>query len=496
MTDTDALEQYIHDIFSRITDDEERPLDISAALPLIKQVLTGYTQQVTEHKFNYIGESAVHFAIHLILVDHYPQYENRVLSAIAKKFTVPTQLYKLIGKQIRLKDYVRPIYLKETLDMVFGILFRYHGIQAVQKFIQDPFLFLVNNDFNNAASPKKPISPSSSSLTRSQDENPVKILHEMIQANNGTLETEAHEMPEKKWQVKIVAKFNEKSLLFSHARTSNSKQKAKTEDSRDILTYFTNNADVYQHLQIAIEGAADIHVLPISESDYCHLFAENTDTRPPLKTSDWSGDSVHISQSSHEEATMLLENLFLESKMDVDTDPRQVKRQRQSTHELRDSAMVKTEPSEQQQQQLLADTMEANVTYINDQETFQPFNQPPDAPIDEATASRNEKIIKYFRKIFATHRLVLLQCRTQPGQSKSIFLSFVVQHQDELMVDITVQQGGDSHTPLFQAQVVLRSKTKTNVFIKTEGHGRRKRDAEQQAFNKMIEIVTNWNSLI
>lgn len=120
MTDTDALEQYIHDIFSRIIDDEGRPLDISAALPLLKQVLTGYTQQVTEHKFNYIGESAVHFAIHLILADHYPQYENRVLSAIAKKFTVPTQLYKLIGKQIRLKDYVRPIYLKETLDMVFG----------------------------------------------------------------------------------------------------------------------------------------------------------------------------------------------------------------------------------------------------------------------------------------------------------------------------------------------------------------------------------------
>jgi len=120
MTDTDALEQYIYATFSTITDEQSRPLDITAALPLLKQVLTGYTQQIAEHKFNYIGESAVQFAIHLILADHYSKYEDRVLSAIAKKFTAPLQLYKLIGKQIHLKEYVRPIYLKETLDMIFG----------------------------------------------------------------------------------------------------------------------------------------------------------------------------------------------------------------------------------------------------------------------------------------------------------------------------------------------------------------------------------------
>ncbi|GAN03943.1 hypothetical protein MAM1_0051d03399 [Mucor ambiguus] len=506
MTDTDTLEQYIYTTFSKITDDQDRPLDVSAALPLLKQVLTGYTQQVADYKFNYIGESAVQFAIHLILADHFSKYENRVLSSIAKKFTVPLQLYKLIGKQIHLKEYVRPIYLKETLDMVFGILFRYNGIMAVQKFIQDEFISLVNHDLNNAASPKKSIPPSS--LTN-QAENPVKVLYELIQANGGILETESHETDDKRWQVKIVAKFNEKSLLFSHARTSSSKQKAKTEASRDILTYFTNNPDVCQHLQVpAAEGASDIHMLAISENDYCHLFTENTtNTRPALKTSDWGGERLNLSQASHEDATLLMENLFLDSKMDVDMDPRQVKRQRQSTQELSGSAIVKTESSEHQQPlispsptspllQQPTNTMESNVTYIKDEETFRPFNQPPEAPMEEAAATRQEKILKYFRKLFAPHRLVLLQCRTNPGQSKTLFLSFVVQHQDELFVDITVQQGGDSHTPIFRSEVVLRSKTKLNAFLKTEGHGRRKRDAEQQAFNKMIEIVTNWNSMI
>ncbi|KAK4520002.1 uncharacterized protein ATC70_010246 [Mucor velutinosus] len=499
MTDTDALEQYIYATFSTITDEQSRPLDITAALPLLKQVLTGYTQQIAEHKFNYIGESAVQFAIHLILADHYSKYEDRVLSAIAKKFTAPLQLYKLIGKQIHLKEYVRPIYLKETLDMIFGILFRYNGIMAIQKLIQDAFICLVNHDLNNTTSPKKLLSPSSST---NQTVNPVKALYELVQANSGAIETEAHEIDDKKWQVKIVAKLNASSLLFSHARTSSSKQKAKTEASRDILNYFTNNPDVYQHLQIAAEGAIDIHALPISESDYCHLFAENTNTRPALETSYWSGSSANLSQSSHEEATVLLENLFLDGKMDVDMDSRQVKRQRQSTHGLSDSAIVKTETLEHQQPLSSptpslqpTNTMESNVTYINDEETFQPFNQPAEALMDEATAVRNEKIIKHFRKLFQAHRLVLLQCRTKPGQSKSIFLSFVVQRQDELQVNISIQQGGDSHTPLFHAEVVLRSKTKANVFLKTEGHGRRKKDAEQQAFNKMIEIVTNWNSI-
>lgn len=364
---------------------------------------------------------------------------------------------------------------------------------AVQKFIQDAFVCLVNHDLNNAANPKKPTLPPTG-----QVENPVMALHQLIQTHNGTLETQAHETDDKRWQVRIVARFSEKSLPFSHARTSSSKQKAKTEASRDMLTYLSGNPDVCQHLQVAVEAAAeaaDAHVLPISENDYCHLFAADTNsnhTRPALRTLEWSGESANLSQSSHEEAALLLENLFLDSKMDVDSDPRQIKRQRQSTQEVDSSGAVKTEAVDPQLQQ----PKSTNVTYIKDEDTFQPFSQPPEQPLDEMTTTRHEKIVKYFQKLFATHRLVLLKCRTEPGQSKSVFLSFVVQHQDELLVNIAIQQGGDSHTPLFHAQVVLCSKTKQNVFLTTEGYGRKKKDAEQQAFNKMIEIVTNWNAMI
>ena len=365
---------------------------------------------------------------------------------------------------------------------------------AVQKFIQDTQVSLVNHDLHNAASPKKPSSPTSNP----QAENPVMALHQLLQTNNGAMEAEAYETEDKRWQVRIVARFNDKSLPFSHARTSNSKQKAKTEAARDMLTYLSDHPDVCQYLQVAVEGAAaDTHVLPISESDYCHLFAVESAARSALKTSEWSGQSANLSQTTHEEATQLLENLFLgSSSMDVDTDPRQIKRQRQSTQGLGSSSSsdaINTEPLDQQPPQ---NASQGNVTYIKDEETFQPFNQPMEQPIDEVTTTRQEKIVKYFRKLFATHRLVLLKCRTEPGQSKTVFLSFVVQHQDELLVDIAIQQGGDSHTPLFHAKVVLRSKTKPNAFLTTEGCGRKKKDAEQQAFNKMIEIVTNWNAMI
>lgn len=395
-------------------------------------------------------------------------------------------------------------------------MYHFYGIIAIKRFIEEALIIVVNHELDINTSPKKIVSPENT------NDNPVKLLHEMIQSGGGLLDTSASETPEKKWQVKIIAKFNEKSLLFSHTRISGSKQKAKTEASRDILTFFIKNPDMYQQLQIPGEGNTEIHVLPISENDYCHLFLENTThTANSTKTNDWSNDpnSLHILQDDHEETALLLENLLLDNKMDVDTDPRQVKRQRQSVYpDMRQSEMSGTIPVKEESidgaslpettqgspsynnapsnQYQSSNLMESNVTYIKDEETFQPFNQAAAIPVDEAAAIREEKILKYFRKLFAAHRLVLLQCRTTPGQSKTVFLSFVVQHQDEMRVDITIQQGGDSHTPMFHAEVVLRSKTKNNVFIKTDGHGRRKKDAEQQAFNKMIEIVTNWNAML
>ncbi|CEP16303.1 hypothetical protein [Parasitella parasitica] len=328
MTDTDKLEQYINDTFSKIIDAQGRPLDVSLALPTLKQILTGYYQEIVSSKFDFIGESALQFAINLILVQRYSKYDNRILSLLAKKFRAPLQLYKQIGKQIQLNQYVRPTYLKEKMEMILGVLYYFYGIAAVQKFIEEAFVFFVENELNNASSPKKAKAPNSS------DNNPVQTLYEMVKAGNGIVEISYLDTPDKKWQVNIIARLNEKSLLFSHARASGSKQKAKNEASRDILAFFANNPDVRRQLEISGDGNAETHALPISENDYCHLFDESTsivNSRRALKTGDWDGENncTHLTQDGHEEATLLLEKLLLSNNMDVDVDARQVKRQRQ-----------------------------------------------------------------------------------------------------------------------------------------------------------------------
>ncbi|KAF1800314.1 hypothetical protein FB192DRAFT_1438582 [Mucor lusitanicus] len=206
----------------------------------------------------------------MILDDRFDQYDYDQVSLIAKRYTVPLQLYKPIGEHIDLKQYIRPINHKETLEIMCGILARYCGPTAVYKFIEEDFVSLFNQDISKANSPREPNPPSSSAK---QDDSPSKLLNEMVQAKNGTLKTEEHEVEGENWRVNIVAKLSEKAPSFSHARTSASKKKAKAEASRDILTYFDSNKDVYERLQVPVEGEADSHVLPIRENDYCHLFS-------------------------------------------------------------------------------------------------------------------------------------------------------------------------------------------------------------------------------
>ncbi|KAF1800324.1 hypothetical protein FB192DRAFT_1475229 [Mucor lusitanicus] len=272
MTDTNTVEQFLRTTFSRAAEYRDRPSGITAALPLLENALTGNIEQEDEkRKLVDVGKSAVQHAIYRILDDRFDQYDYDQVSLIAKRYTVPLQLYKQIGKQIHLKQYVKPADHKETLEII--ILARCCGFMAVYKFIEEEFVSLFTQDINKANRPREPNPPSP--LT-DQDGSPSQLLNEVVQAKSGEVKTEEQEMEGGKWQANIVAKLSEKAPSFSHARTSASKKKAKAEASRDILTYFDSNKDVYERLQVPVEGEADIYVLPIRQNDYCHLFTEKT----------------------------------------------------------------------------------------------------------------------------------------------------------------------------------------------------------------------------
>ncbi|KAL0137166.1 hypothetical protein V8B55DRAFT_1451685 [Mucor lusitanicus] len=141
MRDTDA-KQFLHATFARILTGGDTAQEAVAA----------------ERRLGYIGEPAVQTAMHMILDDHFSQYDRDQLPVIGN--TVSLRLYQLIGERIHLQQYVEPInYTRhdvwrqgggECLDIHLGgtsrVLVRCYDIMAIYKFIQEDFILLVNQD--------------------------------------------------------------------------------------------------------------------------------------------------------------------------------------------------------------------------------------------------------------------------------------------------------------------------------------------------------------
>jgi hypothetical protein len=425
----------------------------------------------------------------------------------------------------------------------------FYGIKVVEKFVESAVIHIVGIELGLVQTKKTQLE-----LQNQENENPIFAFNRLIYTNNGTIDTTSQDAPNRSWQIKITAKLNSTSLLFSHSRIGQSKQKAKTEAAKDILNFLAQRPDIYEQLQQPGDSMAEVHTLPISEEDYYHLTpvtAISTDNlfqqprqqqqqqqqqqeqqqqlqnqQRTLNTTDWAGgdpSNIHISYTDDEDAIQLMSNLLLNGNsgsVDVemsDESPTK-KRQRQSIFSpfcdpvARDNnddnsrtpfmpvpsssappsdqhPVIKTEDSASailaalHQPPPLPPTPRSPVTYIKNEEELNMFNQPFIAPV------YNEKVVAFFKKIFIPHRHLLIQTLDMPGQSKSVFLSLAVQHQDIVHVDVKAQQGGPSHGPVFNALVTLRSKLKPQVFLKTEGMAKRKKDAEQMAFSKLIQLL-------
>lgn len=415
-----------------------------------------------------------------------------------------------------------------VLILLGSILYSFYGIKIVEKLVETAVLHIINIELGLVQTKKKQLENQNST-----NDNPIYALNQLIYSNNGAIDTTSQEASNFTWQVKITAKINSTSVLFSHSRIGKSKQKAKTEVAKDILNFLTQRPELYEQLKQPSDGTANVHALPILEADYFHLNPATPITndelkqqgriqqQEPLNTTDWVGNdpnNIHISCTEDEDAIQLMSNLLLNNgSIDVEMSEESPtkKRQRQSIFspygdsvsnnskdENRAPPMpiptsaappnqnpnVKIEDSASDilaalHQPPPATQAEPVVTYKKIEEEFDPFNQPAPTPV------YNEKVVAFFKKIFTTHRHLLIQTLNMPGQSKSVFLSLVHQHKDVIYADVKSQQGGSSHNPFFNAIVTLKSKLKPQLFLKTEGMAKRKKDAEQMAFTKLIELL-------
>lgn len=143
------------------------------------------------------------------------------------------------------------------------------------------------------------------------------------------------------------------------------------------------------------------------------------------------------------------------------------------------------------------DPAENELLLAASQDTAQPTTAPEEALIDcynpfagvAPTVDNNPNVIAHFKEVFKSNRNALTVALGMPGQSKSIFLSLVLQNSDKVQCESAIYQVGPPHGPVFSAKIVLKSKRYGNVFIITEGVSRKKKDAECHAFHKLVNIL-------
>lgn len=373
-----------------------------------------------------------------------------------------------------------------------SVLYTFVGLPAVEKFIEPSLLQIIAIELGQTQ----------------RKYNALEKFNILISQHGGSVKTVAAETPSKQWQVEVIARLKPTSALFSAKRTASSKNKAKSAATQDILNYFEKNPEIYNQLGMAGVESDQVHPLPIEESDY----SDAGDPTTPNGTTNGSPvnpNNVHVSLNHDEDAVKQLSRLLLGDGSDSeDSDIAESPTKKRMRDYSRPNGMTGMECMFPTADTTAAVKIEEPIPTIptnNDNTTTtttattvtltMPIKQEgTDSNFNpyigsEQTVEINPRIVKYFKDIFKNNNNTLSHAITMPGQSKSIFLSLVVQNQDKVQCDYLTRQVGPSHEPVFSAEVVLKSKQYGNVIITADGVAKKKKDAECVAFQKLVKIL-------
>ncbi|CAO3631901.1 unnamed protein product [Mucor hiemalis] len=490
MPSTSPLEAYLVSTFSKIQDQYGQKLDISPAVPTLVQVLTGHVDSVK--KFEFIGEAACQFGLESI----------ESLS----------QMNKLVVKEIELKKQVSVTVNLNTVPLISGVLFSFFGTTAVEKFIEHAVLHIAAVELGEATD-----------KLHKQEEGPLARLNTLISKEGGQVEYTSHpailEGSVMQWQITLTARLCTSSQLFSHKRIEVSMRKAKNAAAKDVLQYFEKHPEEYEKFKASGTTSNVIHPLPILQSEYS-VVESNPPTPSPtsakkknpitVKTENpYDSDHFHVAYATDEDAIRKLSALLLNNSVDEDmnqhqqqtglngmmfskTEPATTVKSEIDYENVRQQLLSSnTPPTEQSAEMMDGETAKEENTDTNT--TEQPSHNVTDTPApmnpyNKPAPEINPRILHYFRTLFRNNRGTLGHAIDLPGQSKSIFLSIVIQHGDKVKCDSEIKQVGPSHGPIFSASVRLQSKEYHNVFIITEATAARKKDAECHAYNQLTSL--------
>ncbi|OBZ82716.1 hypothetical protein A0J61_09233 [Choanephora cucurbitarum] len=547
MESSDRLQTFFADTLSQLSDASGQALDQSLTVPLLFVLFTGHPEQLAEQKFRFTGNQARQFALSNLLVKHFSELEDRVLEALLKRFTDPSKLYKHLAQDYQIKSYVMPPYISNTLDHMIGIFYRFYGIQVVEKFIEKSVLHVVDTFMTGAScKSKNPIWELNNlmatkrgdikySSTKSEDNTETQVILEARFGSHCTVFSHSRTSTNKQ-KAKTAACSDVLEFFRKHP-----------DIFEQLVAPAQNDTGMVYPLPIPPEEYTLIQgppqtPTPTSRPSNAAQFASSNQ---PVQWSSTDDGHTHIKPSDYNQSIQLLSELLLggdaAENEDVDmSDGTPTKRKRSkdrlSLETNNQTPFIKQEPSMESESQHLLNVIkqpsptqstmagsiqslgnplsqtnpysalgqQPNVTLeqplvpmqtTQDSQVANPQQQhilkvqPNGIPVTNKTLNQDEKVLLFFRKIFMNYHRLLSQSLSLPGQCKSIFLSLVVQNQEKVFAESRAEQVGPSHAPLFTAEVILKSKQSSSVYLRTEGLAKRKKDAEQTAFFKLVQLL-------
>lgn len=539
------LETYLVSTFSKIQDQYGQKLDISPAVPTLVQVLTGHVDAVK--KYDFIGEAACQFGIRCILARVYSQMNDRLLEALAKKYRSTSQLNKLVVKEIELKKQALVTVNLNTVPLISGVLFSFFGTTAVEKFIENAVLHIAAIELGEATAKfEKQEEGSLAKLNTliSREGGTVEYTPQPS-VLEGSLVQWQITLTARLCSTSQL--FSHKRVESSMRKAKNAAAKdvlqyfEKHPEEFEKFKASGTTSNVIHPLPILQSEYSIIESNPATPSPT----ASKKKTPITVKTENPYDDSdqFHVTYTTDEDAIRKLSALLLNNSVDEDMgDGESPTKKRMRDNDQKQTGLngmmfSKTEAAtptmmdgsdeptikaevdyEKVRQQLLSSnspttnqTNEMMDSQLTTEESIDNTTAPPTAattatatttatttasenitdipaptnPYDRPTPEINPRILHYFRTLFRNNRGTMSHALSLPGQSKSIFLSIVIQHGDKVKCDSEVKQVGPPHAPVFSASVRLQSKEYHNVFIITEATAARKKDAECHAYHQL-----------
>ncbi|KAI8884402.1 hypothetical protein K501DRAFT_284889 [Backusella circina FSU 941] len=505
ITDHNDVQSFIDNLTAAVSAGDQK-VDLFLALPSLKSLLQEYSPDMGDEHYSFLGESAFYFAVNCLLAKKLRQYDDQLLRLTARQFRNIQSFAIPLFLKTKLEKYVRTGEIKSAFLSITGILYRFLGIDTVMQFIEPAVTEIL--------APKK------------MQHSPVYILNHRCASNGGRIEIKYNQGAPNIWKANILCKLNRDSTTFTTEASCSSKLKARTVCCQMVLSYLKENPAEEEKLE-AYNSTTDVYKLPVVQPELDMDMNEDVQSiQPTIINNKCNQTSVQIPSQKQEDTFKYiayegddedtierLSNLLLGPEERAGN-----KRQRKTEgifDDMKTNIKVKVEPvaenfvnsngmitpsptfitnndkSSNYHTPVVMDMEMDNKappgSQPNQMENPQPTNQYTLFTAPEATATAKG----LFQKIFKSER-VKMRGLKKSYDAKGAILSYIPSKPQNITVNVEIKSAGGAQDPHFVADLEIKCANPA-IALYTKGAAKKKREAESQAYCRLIETLLDPN---